>query len=233
MGQQAIHKFVLGAKEVEGKNAEFQYDRGTYSIVQINGEERETLYKSRNAQEAYLKWNIYIGRKKERPVREHEQSDGEYRERRSRSRQESNTRRDSRRGIERRDGADSRRNTERRDGADSRRNTDRRDGADSRRNTERRDVTDSRRNTERRDGTDSRRDGRSRKRSNYTKTENAGTAAKTRERNSSGGGEDTAAKNRTDYRKKSDTHSQLEKRKAKARKDWARRRRGEESLDEV
>ncbi len=209
MGQQAIHKFVLGAKEVEGKNAEFQYDRGTYSIVQINGEERETLYKSRNAQEAYLKWNIYIGRKKERPVREHEQSDGEYRERRSRSRQESNTRRDSRRGIERRDGADSRRNTERRDGADSRRNT------------------------ERRDGTDSRRDGRSRKRSNYTKTENAGTAAKTRERNSSGGGEDTAAKNRTDYRKKSDTHSQLEKRKAKARKDWARRRRGEESLDEV
>ncbi len=221
MGQQAIHKFVLGAKEVEGKNAEFQYDRGTYSIVQINGEERETLYKSRNAQEAYLKWNIYIGRKKERPVREHEQSDGEYRERRSRSRQESNTRRDSRRGIERRDGADSRRNTERRDGADSRRNTERRDGADSRRNTERRD------------GTDSRRDGRSRKRSNYTKTENAGTAAKTRERNSSGSGEDTAAKNRTDYRKKSDTHSQLEKRKAKARKDWARRRRGEESLDEV
>lgn len=65
-GQQAIHKFVLGNKELEGKNAEFQYDRGWYSITDIIGEERNVIYKSKNAQEAYLKWNIYIGRKKER-----------------------------------------------------------------------------------------------------------------------------------------------------------------------
>lgn len=70
MAQQAIHKFVLGSKEVEGKTAEFQYDKGWYSITNIVGEEREVIYKSRNAQEAYMKWNVYIGRKKERPVPE-------------------------------------------------------------------------------------------------------------------------------------------------------------------
>lgn len=64
--QQAIHKFVLGNKELEGKVAEFQYDRGLYSITDIVGEDRSIIYKSRNAQEAYLKWNVYIGRKKER-----------------------------------------------------------------------------------------------------------------------------------------------------------------------
>lgn len=64
--QQAIHKFVLGTKELEGKNAEFQYDRGWYSITDIVGEERSVIYKSKNAQEAYMKWNVYIGRKKER-----------------------------------------------------------------------------------------------------------------------------------------------------------------------
>ena len=42
--QQAIHKFVLGNKELEGKTAEFQYDKGWYSITDI----------------------VYIGRKKER-----------------------------------------------------------------------------------------------------------------------------------------------------------------------
>lgn len=68
--QQAIHKFVLGNKEFEGKTAEFQYDRGWYSITDIMGENREIIYKSRNAQEAYMKWNVYIGRKKERPVNE-------------------------------------------------------------------------------------------------------------------------------------------------------------------
>lgn len=68
--QQAIHKFVLGNKELEGKTAEFQYDRGWYSITDIVGEERETVYRSRNAQEAYMKWNVYIGRKKERPLQE-------------------------------------------------------------------------------------------------------------------------------------------------------------------
>ena len=65
--QQAIHKFVLGNKELEGKTAEFQYDKGWYSITDIVGEERNVIYKSRNAQEAYMKWNVYIGRKKERP----------------------------------------------------------------------------------------------------------------------------------------------------------------------
>ena len=63
---QAINKFTLGNKELEGKMAEFQYDKGWYSIVDIVGEEKNVIYKSRNAQEAYLKWNIYIGRKKER-----------------------------------------------------------------------------------------------------------------------------------------------------------------------
>ena len=38
--QQAIHKFVLGNKELEGKTAEFQYDKGWYSITDIVGEER-------------------------------------------------------------------------------------------------------------------------------------------------------------------------------------------------
>ena len=64
--QQAIHKFVLGNKELEGKTAEFLYDRGWYSITDILGEERNIIYKSKNAQEAYLKWNVYIGRKKAR-----------------------------------------------------------------------------------------------------------------------------------------------------------------------
>lgn len=64
--QQAIHKFVLGTKELEGKIAEFHYDKGWYSIVDIIGEEKEVIYKSKNAPEAYMKWNVYIGRKKER-----------------------------------------------------------------------------------------------------------------------------------------------------------------------
>lgn len=68
--QQAVHKFVLGSKELEGKTAEFQYDRGWYSITDIVGEERNVLYKSKNAQEAYMKWNVYIGRKKERAIPE-------------------------------------------------------------------------------------------------------------------------------------------------------------------
>ena len=64
---QVINKFTLGNKELEGKVAEFQYDKGWYSIVDIVGEEKNVIYKSRNAQEAYAKWNVYIGRKKERP----------------------------------------------------------------------------------------------------------------------------------------------------------------------
>ncbi len=85
--QQAIHKFVLGNKELDGKAAEFQYDRGWYSITEILGEERNVIYKSRNAQEAYMRWNVYIGRKKERPVSEERrkivQGDGEERQGRS------------------------------------------------------------------------------------------------------------------------------------------------------
>lgn len=65
----AIHTFVLGNKELEGKTAEFRYDHGWYSIIDIVGEARDVIYKSKNAQEAYMKWNVYIGRKKERPER--------------------------------------------------------------------------------------------------------------------------------------------------------------------
>lgn len=63
---QAINKFTLGTKELEDKVAQFQYDRGWYSIVDLIGEEKNVIYKSKNAQEAYFKWNVYIGRKKER-----------------------------------------------------------------------------------------------------------------------------------------------------------------------
>lgn len=81
MAQQTIHKFTLGTKELEGKTAEFQYDRGNYSITDIVGEERNLVYKSRNAQEAYIKWNVYIGRRKERPHNE-SQNRGENQENR-------------------------------------------------------------------------------------------------------------------------------------------------------
>lgn len=69
MSQQShnINRFTLGTKELDDKTAEFQYDKGWYSIVDIVGEEKSVVYKSRNAQEAYTKWNVYIGRKKERP----------------------------------------------------------------------------------------------------------------------------------------------------------------------
>ena len=63
---QAIHKFVLGTKDLEGKMAEFQYDRGWYTITDIIGEERQQVYRSKNSPEAYTRWNVYIGRKKER-----------------------------------------------------------------------------------------------------------------------------------------------------------------------
>ena len=63
---QVINTFMLGTKELEGKNAEFHYDKGWYSIIDILGEEKNIIYKSKNAQEAYTKWNVYIGRKKER-----------------------------------------------------------------------------------------------------------------------------------------------------------------------
>ena len=66
---QVINTFVLGTKELDDKNAEFQYDKGWYIITDIVGEEKSVVYKSKNAQEAYTKWNVYIGRKKERPQR--------------------------------------------------------------------------------------------------------------------------------------------------------------------
>lgn len=70
---QVINRFTLGTKELDDKVAEFQYDKGWYSIVDIVGEEKSVIYKSRNAQEAYLKWNVYIGRKKERAQRSEKQ----------------------------------------------------------------------------------------------------------------------------------------------------------------
>ena len=72
---QVINKFVLGIKDLDGKVAEFQYDKGWYSIVDIIGEEKNMLYRSKNAPEAYHKWNVYIGRKKERTQPEHKKND--------------------------------------------------------------------------------------------------------------------------------------------------------------
>jgi len=66
---QVINTFVLGTKELDEKTSEFQYDKGWYIITDIVGEEKSVVYKSKNAQEAYTKWNVYIGRKKERPQR--------------------------------------------------------------------------------------------------------------------------------------------------------------------
>ena len=66
---QVINRFTLGTKELDDKVAEFQYDKGWYSITDIIGEEKNIIYKSKNAQEAYTKWNVYIGRKKERSQR--------------------------------------------------------------------------------------------------------------------------------------------------------------------
>lgn len=66
---QVINTFVLGTKELDDKISEFQYDKGWYIITDIVGEEKNQVYKSKNAQEAYTKWNVYIGRKKERPQR--------------------------------------------------------------------------------------------------------------------------------------------------------------------
>ena len=60
-----LRTFMLGDKELDDKTAQFLYDRGWYSIVDVMGEEKHEVYKSRNAQEAYTKWNVYIGRKKE------------------------------------------------------------------------------------------------------------------------------------------------------------------------
>jgi hypothetical protein len=86
-----VRSFTLGNKEFEGKTSEFQYDRGQYSITDVVGEERNVVYKSRNAQEAYTKWNVYIGRKKERPERPERRQDnasGEDRQGRSRGNRE-------------------------------------------------------------------------------------------------------------------------------------------------
>ncbi len=88
MGQQhAIHKFVLGTKDFDDKQSEFMYDKGWYSITDIVGEEKNIIYKSRNAQEAYLKWNIYIGRKKERLTPEERKRQREERYEKERTKQ--------------------------------------------------------------------------------------------------------------------------------------------------
>ena len=94
--QQAVNKFVLGNKELEGKTAEFQYDKGWYIITDIVEEERNVIYKSRNAQEAYMKWNVYIGRKKERPVPENRKNENNTGERNDRKESAKNTQREQR-----------------------------------------------------------------------------------------------------------------------------------------
>ena len=92
MGQQhAIHKFVLGTKDFDDKQSEFMYDKGWYSITDIVGEEKNIIYKSRNAQEAYLKWNIYIGRKKERLTPEERKRQREERYEKKREQNRENT----------------------------------------------------------------------------------------------------------------------------------------------
>lgn len=106
--QQAMHQFVLGTKELEGKIAEFGYDKGWYSITDIVGEERTEIYRSRNAQEAYMKWNVYIGRKKERLIQE-EHRRNEHREGNDRSGERS---RGSHSNRNNRDGRDNRGSTE-------------------------------------------------------------------------------------------------------------------------
>jgi hypothetical protein len=130
--QQAIHKFTLGQKEVEGKQAEFWYDRGWYSIVELEGEEKNTIYRSKNAQEAYMKWNVYIGRKKERPIpddrRRNENSDGGSR----RQRQDNRSRND--RGDR---GEKSDRRQDSQEGRENRERRRRRDRRDNRRREER------------------------------------------------------------------------------------------------
>ena len=49
--QQAVHKFVLGNKELEGKVAEFQYYKGWYSITAVSYTHRD-VYK-RQVQSEY------------------------------------------------------------------------------------------------------------------------------------------------------------------------------------
>lgn len=168
--QQAIHKFVLGNKDLEGKNAEFQYDHGWYSIVDIVGEERKVVYKSRNAQEAYTKWNVYIGRKKERPQREHPANDNYHTENP---------------GEQNRERQVTAENAENRDNHNRQENY-------NRNHQDKKNRQD--------------------KRSN--KSQEVG----------------KIAENRKFYgKKKSDAHRQLEKRKAKARREWAERRKAEEN----
>jgi hypothetical protein len=113
----------LGQKEVEGKLAEFWYDKGWYSIVEVEGEERNVIYRSRNAQEAYMKWNVYIGRKKERPVQENRRrnEDGEgggrreNRSRRDRGERNNNSRSErSEKGDRQQEPAEGRENRRRR-----------------------------------------------------------------------------------------------------------------------
>lgn len=166
--QQAVNKFVLGSKELEGKNAEFQYDKGWYSITDIVGEERNVIYKSRNAQEAYMKWNVYIGRKKERPVPENRKNDngadrGEHRDLGRNNQREKRNNRDNREIREEREsqeGWDNRggRSRENRDNRNQRDNRDRRD-RDRGRNRDREEFEDGKRDYQnRRRRRDNRRD---------------------------------------------------------------------------
>ncbi len=97
--KEIIKTFVLGNKELEGKTAEFQYDHGWYTIYDIVGEEKMIVFKSKNAQESYTKWNVYIGRKKERPQRELPQ---ETERDNDRKREQQETRRQEKKNTDRR-----------------------------------------------------------------------------------------------------------------------------------
>ena len=143
--QQAVNKFVLGNKELEGKTAEFQYDKGWYIITDIVEEERNVIYKSRNAQEAYMKWNVYIGRKKERPVPENRKNENNTGERNDCKESAKNTQREKRNDH---DNWEHRENKESQEGWDNRggrgnrenRSRDNRDRRDRERNRNREEL---------------------------------------------------------------------------------------------
>lgn len=131
-----------------GMVAEFQYDKGWYIITDIVEEERNVIYKSRNAQEAYMKWNVYIGRKKERPVPENRKNENNTGERNDRKESAKNTQREQRND---RDDWEHRENKESQEGWDNRggrgnrenrenRSRDNRDRRDRERNRNREEL---------------------------------------------------------------------------------------------
>ena len=69
--QQAIHKFVLGNKELEGKTAEFQYDKGFLRIAGFVDYIAFLPYNIRNAVPAFVILEcIYRPQKRETVIRQ-------------------------------------------------------------------------------------------------------------------------------------------------------------------